>query len=57
MQGIVAVWMKEQGNMQACSSDFLPGMSVRWEPALQGWPGELCLQGGLAAQGIDIRRI
>lgn len=68
MQGFVAVWMKEQGDVQACSSNFLPGVSVRWEPpALQGWPGELCLRVGLAceqrwlrteaAQGVDGRRI
>lgn len=57
LQGVVAVWIKEQWNVQACSSKLLPGsskllpgMSLRWELALQGRPGKLWLQVGLACE-------
>lgn len=47
-QGVAAVWVEEQRNVQACSSKPLPGVSPRWEVS-QGWPGERWLQVGLAA--------
>lgn len=50
LQGVVAVWLRKQWNVQACSSKFLPGMSLCRELDLQGWPGKLWLEVGLACE-------